>query len=140
MIILYPLMTLKFWQPVTQIFMLRSKKYFDITWWTHLKQKWNVLLLTVCSYRVTYVFQSEFTLYNCLNVMELLARNRREIWSLSDCSGTRTHNHLFRKRTLNFLAKLASLAVDSSPVAVMKLYFNDIYYSYSCCINITIVS
>ena len=28
----------------------------------------------------------------------------------SDCSGTRTHNHLVRKRTLNHLAKLASLA------------------------------
>ena len=27
-IILYPLMTLKFWQPVTQISMLRSKKVF----------------------------------------------------------------------------------------------------------------
>ena len=29
---------------------------------------------------------------------------------LSDCNGTRTHNHLIRKRTLNHLAKLASLA------------------------------
>ena len=29
---------------------------------------------------------------------------------LFDCNGTRTHNHLFRKRTLNHLAKLASLA------------------------------
>ena len=27
-----------------------------------------------------------------------------------DCNGTRTHNHLVRKRTLNHLAKLASLA------------------------------
>ena len=26
---------------------------------------------------------------------------------LSDCNGTRTHNHLVRKRTLNHLAKLA---------------------------------
>ena len=26
---------------------------------------------------------------------------------LSDCNGTRTHNHLIRKRTLNYLAKLA---------------------------------
>ena len=37
------------------------------------------LLLTVCSYHVTYAFQSESTLYSCLNVKELLARNRREI-------------------------------------------------------------
>ena len=34
-----------------------------------------------------------------LNVKELLARNRRDIWSLSDCNGTRTHNHLVCKRT-----------------------------------------
>ena len=34
--------------------------------------------LTVCSYHVTYAFQSESTLYSCLNVQELLARSRRE--------------------------------------------------------------
>ena len=34
-----------------------------------------------------YAFQSESTLYSCLNVKELLARNRREIWSLSACNG-----------------------------------------------------
>ena len=33
----------------------------------------------------------------------LFARNRSNIWSLSDCNGTRTHNHLVRKRTLNQL-------------------------------------
>ena len=51
-------------------------------------------------------FQSESTLHSCLNVKELLARNRREIWCLSDCNWTRTHNHLVRKRTLNHLTKL----------------------------------
>ena len=35
--------------------------------------------LTLCSYHVTYVFQSEFTLYSCLNVKELFARSRHEI-------------------------------------------------------------
>ena len=30
--------------------------------------------LTVCFYHVTYAFQSESTLYSCLNVKELLAR------------------------------------------------------------------
>ena len=35
--------------------------------------------LTVCSCHVTYTFQSESTLYSCLNVKELLARSRREI-------------------------------------------------------------
>ena len=40
-------------------------------------------VLIVCSYHVTYTFQSESTLYGCLNVKELLARNRREISQLS---------------------------------------------------------
>ena len=59
--------------------------------------------MTVCSYHVTYTFQSEYTFYICLNVKELLARNRRNIWSLSDCNRTRTHNHLVRKQTLSHL-------------------------------------
>ena len=63
--------------------------------------------LTVCSYNVTYAFQSEFTLCSCLNVEELFTWNRCDIWSLSDCNGTRTRNHLICKRTLNHLAKLA---------------------------------
>ena len=37
------------------------------------------LFLTVCSYHVTYAFQSESTLYNCLNVKEPLAQSMREI-------------------------------------------------------------
>ena len=63
--------------------------------------------LTVCSYHVTYAFQSESTLYSCLNVKELLAPSRREIWNLSDLNWIRTYNHLVHKRTLNHLAKLA---------------------------------
>ena len=35
--------------------------------------------MTVCSCHVTYAFQSESTLYSCLNVKELLARSRRQI-------------------------------------------------------------
>ena len=62
--------------------------------------------MTVCYYHVTHAFQREW-LYSCLNVKELFARSRREIWSLSDCNWTRTHNHLVHKRTLNHLAKLA---------------------------------
>ena len=54
-----------------------------------------------------HAFQSESTLYSCLNVKELLARSRHEIGSLSDCNWTRTHNHLGHKQTLNNLAKLA---------------------------------
>ena len=48
----------------------------------------------------------ESTLCSCLNVKELLAWSRREIWSLSDCNWTRIQNHLVHKRTLNHLAKL----------------------------------
>ena len=65
--------------------------------------RWS--FLTVCSYHVTYAFQSKSTLYSCLNSKELLAQNRRSIWSLGDCNRTRTHNHLVRKRTLSHLAK-----------------------------------
>ena len=59
--------------------------------------------LTVWYYHVTYPFQSESTLYSCLNGKELLVRDRRGIWS----NGTWTHNHSVHKRTLNHLAKLA---------------------------------
>ena len=37
---------------------------------------------------------------------ELLARNRRSIWHLSNCNENRSHNHLIRKQTLNCLAPL----------------------------------
>ena len=55
--------------------------------------------MTVSSCHVTYAFQSESTLYCCVNVKEVLARSRREIWSLSDCKWTRIQNHLVRKQT-----------------------------------------
>ena len=42
---------------------------------------------TVSYYFVTHAFQSESTLYSCLNVKELLARNRCNIWSLSYSNG-----------------------------------------------------
>ena len=56
----------------------------------------------------TYLYLSvlNWTLYICLNVKEHLAQNRRDIWSLSDCNGIETHNHLVHKETLNNLAKL----------------------------------
>ena len=65
----------------------------------------------MCRYHVAYAFQSEPTLYSCLNVKELLAQNKHEIWSLSDRNWTRTHNHLVRKWTLNHLAKLVLFEV-----------------------------
>ena len=56
-------------------------------------------LLTVCYYYDKYEFQSESTLYSCLNVKEPLARNRRVIWRLSNSNGIWTHNHLVRSQT-----------------------------------------
>ena len=64
-------------------------------------------ILSVCSCHVTYAFQSESTLYSCLNVKELFARSRREIWSLSDCNWTRTQKDLLCKWTLNQLTSSA---------------------------------
>ena len=61
-----------------------------------------------------YTFQSESTLYSCLNVKDIWVKDnwRHNIWSLTDRSRIQTYNHLnhlVRKRTLNHLAKLASL-------------------------------
>ena len=62
-----------------------------LTIWPNWPNDWAVFWvlictvhLTECSCHITYSFQSESTLYSCLNVKELLARSRREIWSLSD--------------------------------------------------------
>ena len=84
------------------------------TIWSDWPNDWTVFSvlictvhLTICSSHVTYALQREFTLFSCLNVKELLARSRREIWSLSDCQWTQTQNLLVCKRTLNHFAKLA---------------------------------
>ena len=50
---------------------------------------------------------SEEILYIFLSVKELIARNRHDIWILSYRKRTRTHNHLGRIETFNYLAKLA---------------------------------
>ena len=65
---------------------------------------WNGRMFLLCHEGVS----SESTLYSYLNVKELLVRSRRHIWKLTDCNGTRTHNHLVCEGTLNHLAKLAS--------------------------------
>ena len=61
---------------------------------------------TVYFCHISYALLSESALYTCLNVKELLAQSRREIWSLSGCSWTRTHNHLVHKRTVDYFSKL----------------------------------
>ena len=54
------------------------------------------ITLIICYHHATHAFQNESTLYSCLNVKELLARNRRYISSLRDSNGIQTHNHLNR--------------------------------------------
>ena len=71
----------------------------------------NWTVLTVCSYHVTCTYLRVNPLYICLNFKELLTQNRRDIWSLNDCNGTLTHNHLVCKRIFNHMAKLACLAI-----------------------------
>ena len=46
------------------------------------------------------MFQSESTLYSCLNVKELLAQSRGKTWTLNDCNWTGNQNHLAHKQTL----------------------------------------
>ena len=65
--------------------------------------------LTVCYYHVINKFQSESILYSCLDVKELLAWNRCDIWILSDSNGIWIHSGLVRKRRPDALAKLAKL-------------------------------
>ena len=61
---------------------------------------------TVSPGLVTYVFQSEYTPCSFLNVKELLARRRSQIWRWSDCTCTRTQKHLVLKWTVNYLGKV----------------------------------
>ena len=51
-----------------------------------------------------HMFQSEPTLYSCLNIKKFLAWWKRDIWIISESNGTQTHNHFVRKRKLNHLA------------------------------------
>ena len=74
--------------------------------------------MTVCYYQCTHTFQSESALYSCLNVKELLAQNRRDIWSLSDSNGIRFHNHLVRKQWLNHLVQLDQFLAKWSSVCL----------------------
>ena len=57
-----------------------------------------ILLITKKSskipFHITYPFYSESTLCSCLNVKELLAWKRCDIWSVRDCNKIQTSNHL----------------------------------------------
>ena len=79
--------------------------------------------LTVCYYLVMYAFQSEFTLYSCLNVKELFARNRCNIWSLSYSNRIRAHNHLVCKGTLKRVRDIIT--------AYSQMHWTDEYSQHS---------
>ena len=72
------------------------------------------MTLTVCFYHVMYIVWSQSTLYSCVNVKEVLAQNRRNIWCLSDCNGTQTQNYVLCKQTLKvFVHKLSWCGFES---------------------------
>ena len=77
--------------------------------------------MPVCYYHVTYAFQSEFKLYSWLNVRELLARNRRDIWSLSGSNRIRTHNHLVEWVSVRLRTKWLWVRI---PLLSLKLLIN----------------
>ena len=89
----------------------------------------NTIPLTVCSYHVTYAFQSESTLYSCLNVKELLAWSRRVIWSLSDWNWLSV-----RLRTKWFWVRVQfeSLIVF---IFVFPKLFRSFSFSNKCCVS-----
>ena len=76
--------------------------YYDIECLS-LNNASSIVLLTVSPYHVMYTFQSESTLYSCLNFKELLARSRHKIWSLSDCNWTRTQKHFDYLRDIQLI-------------------------------------
>ena len=69
-------------------------------------------IVTVCFYYVMYAFQSESTLYICLNVKELLARNWHRIWSLSDCNWTKWLSVRLRARCWRVRVPLESCIIS----------------------------
>ena len=76
----------------------------------------------VCYYHVTYEFQSKSTIYSCLNIKELFARNRCHIWSLSDCNKIQTHSNLVCKKTFSQTGQMIELCCEYSSVRFIWLY------------------
>ena len=120
----------RFWRKIVtfKIHLFADVRMGSAYWWDYPVKNTSHFSMF---YHVTYAFQSESTLNKCLNVMKLLGRKRRNVWSLSNCDGTRTHKRLVRKRTLNRFAKIWLngwvmvecsftnwVVVSSSPVAV----------------------
>ena len=76
-------------------------KYYPLHLWSYQQLIWlYVTIMSRTSFRVN------LNSIVCLNVKELLAWSRCNIWSLSDSNGIQTHNHVVLKRTFNCLPKL----------------------------------
>ena len=76
-----------------------------------------VIVLTVCYYVCYYYccmsrtrFRSESTLYSCLNVKELLARNRCDIWSFTWQQGDLNSQPLSSQTNTQPFSELAELS------------------------------
>ena len=80
--------------------------------------------LIVCSYYVTY----ESTVYSYLNAKELFAQNRRDIWSLSNCNETRSHNHLVCKHLFRLVTKWLWVR---APLQSLKLQISSLFQARS---------
>ena len=63
----------------------------------------------ICIFK--YLHQQAFTQSNAIQEMfcSIICKKGKHCLKLCDCNGTRTHNHLVRKRTLNHLAKLVQI-------------------------------
>ena len=68
---------------------------------------------SVCFLQCHICVSRESTLWGCLNIKGLLARNRHDILRISDWNGIQTHNHIVRKQTLNHLANWLSCVVST---------------------------
>ena len=55
----------------------------------------------------------ESTFCNSFTVKEFLAQDRRDIWKLTDFNGTRTNNHLHRKRRINHLVQMGECSLTN---------------------------
>ena len=95
------------WQ--CDIFWLTSFKSSIRAWLIKQSRVARNFLIACSSYHVTSTFWNECTLSSCLNVKELLNRNRCDIWSLSNCNRSQFHNHFFQKWKLNHLVPLETL-------------------------------
>ena len=115
--------------------------------WNKIRRLTRTWCNTDCVFLSCHIcVSSQSTPCNSLNFKERLAQNRRNIGKLSDCNGTRTHNHLVCKRILNHLTKLQKLPQKNSnhshcktSVVISKRTISNFSIFFLQAINITTV-